>query len=379
MSSQRDLVRFEWFDKLDLRPVILKANDRSSGRIKTLRCVTLAEVHFFFATDGNNGCANPWDSDTLFEVGSSDDDRIGRNNSVISGIAIRAAMSNTGYEIFPIRRWHREGFVPWIERSVLNDFDAACNREVVKIARLSVGRVTIQFIVGRMGRSEITAERAQRIGALQFFCVLQLAIGGTQLASLSSDGREMWGCLFDGRDLRAATQDEGRDYRFYYPNKISHDDCLSTPMTTKRPVVCLNLFLYPLSHDIPPAREVCHSRDGDRKSRSAPDAQPCQAGTGAWRRGKASVAKPFFRQSDRPITHRPMILDSRRLNKAVWSAEPGLAAGEVHDRQAHNNGIDLLLLLERERFNRDAEPFSGGGAFRKQRHLKRRIIGQQRM
>jgi hypothetical protein len=39
------------------------------------------------------------------------------------------------------------------------------------------------------------------------------------------------------------------------------------------------------------------------------------------------------------------------------------------------DGIDLLLALKREGFNWNAEPFCGRGPFRKQSHLKRRIIG----
>ena len=88
MSVQSNMVGCEWLDKLELRPVILEANDRGSSPIKAPRCVTLPEVRFFFTADSNDGRADAGDSGPLFKVGSSDDDRIGWNNSVIGGIAI---------------------------------------------------------------------------------------------------------------------------------------------------------------------------------------------------------------------------------------------------------------------------------------------------
>ena len=94
MSVQSNTVGCEWLNKFDLCPAILEANDRGNSRIKAPRCVTLAEVRFFFTADSNDGRADAGDSDTLLKVGSSDDNRIGWNNSVIGGIAIGTAMSS---------------------------------------------------------------------------------------------------------------------------------------------------------------------------------------------------------------------------------------------------------------------------------------------
>ena len=102
MSIQGDLVCLEWHHKLDLRPMIAEANDRSSRRIKTLRCIILTEVSPFLASDCNNGRADALNRDALFKVGSSDDDRISWNDLVVSGIAIRAAVLGGREEIFSI-------------------------------------------------------------------------------------------------------------------------------------------------------------------------------------------------------------------------------------------------------------------------------------
>ena len=82
-----------------------------------------------------------------------------------------------------------------------------------------------ELIISRVGGGEVTAKGSQRIGALQFCCDLQLAIGGIQLASLDSYGREMWGRLLDGRNLRAATQDEDRGNWPGHADQLSPNEC----------------------------------------------------------------------------------------------------------------------------------------------------------